>query len=130
MASAGARLARERRTIKAMIAIYCREHHHGRGLCDACATLDAYADKRLELCPYGAEKPTCLNCAVHCYRPKMRESIKDVMRYAGPRMMRRHPILAVRHLLDMRQPAPERPGRRQGRTPLSDQQAPAGKSGS
>ena len=114
-----------------MVAIYCRDHHRGRGgaLCEACATLDAYADKRLDLCPYGAEKPTCLNCPVHCYQPRMREDIKDVMRYAGPRMMKRHPVLAVRHLLDGRRQVPERPGRRTGRSPLSDQNAPAGTSG-
>ncbi len=127
MSTAGARLARERRTIKAMIAIYCHDHHHHRGgLCDACASLGAYADKRLDLCPYGPGKPTCVHCPVHCYQPRMRESVKDVMRYAGPRMMRYHPILAVRHLLDGRRPAPERPGRRARREPLSDQKAPAG----
>ena len=126
MSSAGARLARERRTIKAMIAIYCRDHHHrAHGLCDECATLGAYADRRLDLCPYGVGKPTCVNCPVHCYQPRMRESVKGVMRYAGPRMLKRHPILAVQHLLDGRRPAPDRPGRSARREPLSDQRAPA-----
>jgi hypothetical protein len=127
MASTGARLARERRTIKVMIALYCRDHHHhGGGLCEECATLDAYADRRLDLCPFGVDKPTCLNCTMHCYQPRMREHVKDVMRYAGPRMLKRHPVLAVRHLLDGRRPAPERPGRRARRDALSDQKAPAG----
>ena len=127
MASAGARLERERRTIEAMIGLYCRDHHHHRGgLCDDCATIGAYADRRLDLCPYGPHKPTCVSCPVHCYQPKMRERVKVVMRYAGPRMMKRHPILAVRHILDGRRPAPERPGRRAPREPLSDQKAPAG----
>lgn len=125
--SAGARLARERRTIKAMIALYCRDHHHHeRRLCDACAGLAAYADKRLDLCPYGPDKPTCFNCPVHCYQPRMRETVKDVMRYAGPRMMKRHPVLAVRHLLDGRRPIPPRPGRRGEREALSHRKAPAG----
>ncbi len=127
MSSPGARLARERRTIKVMIALYCRDHHHHeRGLCETCAGLAAYADRRLDLCPCGPDKPTCFNCPVHCYQPRMRETVKDVMRYAGPRMMKRHPILAVRHLLDGRRPAPERPGRRTHREALSDQRAPAG----
>jgi hypothetical protein len=30
----------------------------------------------------------------------MREKIKGVMRYAGPRMMYRHPVLAVLHVFD------------------------------
>jgi hypothetical protein len=126
MSSTGARLARERRTLKVMIALYCRDHHHGRGLCEECATLDAYADRRLDLCPYGADKPTCLNCTVHCYQPRMRERVREVMRYAGPRMLRRHPVLAVRHLLDGRRPVPERPGRRPRRDALSEQKARAG----
>jgi hypothetical protein len=29
----------------------------------------------------------------------MRENIRDVMHYSGPRMLRRHPFLAIRHLL-------------------------------
>jgi hypothetical protein len=32
------------------------------------------------------------------------------MRFAGPRMMYRHPWLSMRHLLDTRRPAPELPG--------------------
>jgi len=127
MTSSGARLARERRTLKVMLALYCRDHHHPeRGLCDECATLSAYAERRLDLCVYGGDKPTCLNCPMHCYQPRMRERVKDVMRYAGPRMLKRHPILAVRHLLDGRRPVPVRPGRRPHREALSDRQAPAG----
>jgi hypothetical protein len=125
----GARLDRERRTIAAMVRLYCRDHHHGAELCDACADLDAYASKRLDLCPYGPEKPTCVHCPVHCYQPRMRESIREVMRYAGPRMLARHPFLAVGHLLDGRRPAPERPGRSARREPLSDQKAPSGRGG-
>jgi hypothetical protein len=30
----------------------------------------------------------------------MRQQIKDVMRYAGPRMLYHHPILAIRHIWD------------------------------
>jgi hypothetical protein len=32
----------------------------------------------------------------------MRENIRKVMRYAGPRMIYHHPIMALRHLLDGR----------------------------
>jgi hypothetical protein len=100
------RLARERRTVAAMIAIYCRHHHGGRGLCAACAALDAYATQRLDRCVYGAAKPTCANCRIHCYRREMREAIRDVMAFAGPRMLARHPVLSVFHLLDGRRHAP------------------------
>jgi hypothetical protein len=38
--------------------------------------------------------------------------MKDVMRYAGPRMLWRHPLLAIRHLWIERQGAPPWPPRR------------------
>jgi len=37
---------------------------------------------------------------VHCYKAEMRDKIQTVMRYAGPRMMKHHPILAIFHLID------------------------------
>jgi len=102
------RLAREERTIAEMIAMYCRAHHGEEiarapsGLCPDCAGLMAYASLRLEKCRYGAEKPTCAKCATHCYKPAMRERVREVMRYSGPRMLKRHPVLAVAHLVDGR----------------------------
>ena len=66
-----------------------------------------YALCRVDRCPFGAEKPTCANCPIHCYRPERREKIQQIMRYAGPRMLLRHPILAIRHLLDNRRSIPD-----------------------
>jgi len=107
------RRERERQTIEAMIAIYCRDHHHPDGeLCDDCAALADYARQRLLKCPFADEKPTCVKCPIHCYKPACREQVREVMRYAGPRMLWRRPILAIRHLIDERKPTPERPQRR------------------
>ena len=101
MSAAARRLAREKRTLEAMIAIYCRDvHAAGRPLCAACEELRSYAEKRLARCPYQVDKPTCVNCPIHCYMPTMRARIKEVMRYAGPRLIFRHPILALMHLMD------------------------------
>lgn len=84
-----------------MIRIYCRRHHESeRGLCEACSALLRYAHRRLDSCPFQEDKPTCVNCSIHCYQPAMRETIRIVMRYAGPRMLVYHPILAIQHLLD------------------------------
>ena len=95
------RLRREERTVEAMIHLYCRGRHGSKGeLCDECSELLAYARLRLDKCPFGANKPTCQQCPVHCYQPGKREKIRQVMRYAGPRMMLRHPVLAVLHLID------------------------------
>lgn len=97
------RLARERKTVEAMIRIYCRGQHDTRGgLCADCQELLAYAEERLARCRFGADKPTCANCPVHCYKPALRERIRAVMRYAGPRMAYRHPILTLYHFLDGR----------------------------
>ncbi len=74
------------------------------GLCPACAALAEYSRRRVEQCRFGEDKPTCSHCPVHCFRPETRGQIKTVMRYSGPRMTLRHPYLAVRHLLDKRQP--------------------------
>lgn len=109
------RLERERRTVEAMIALFCRDvHRTDGGLCPQCAELAAYARKRLEECPFGADKPTCADCPIHCYQPAIREQIQQVMRYAGPRMLFKHPYLAVRHMLDGRRKAPKKPPRRAG----------------
>ena len=47
-------------------------------------------------------KTFCSNCKVHCYRPEMRQKIREVMRFAGPRMLFVHPVAAVRHLIESR----------------------------
>jgi hypothetical protein len=95
------RIAREKRTIEAMLAVYCRAHHAERhGLCAACNELMRYAVCRLDRCPFGAAKTSCAQCPIHCYSPTMRTRVKEVMRYAGPRMLWRHPLLALRHSLD------------------------------
>ena len=93
------RLAREFKTIKAMVQIYCR-NHHGRDLCDECRGLMDYAGLRLDRCRFGMEKPTCAKCPVHCYQRNRREQIRIVMRYAGPRMLWQHPLLSLQHWLD------------------------------
>lgn len=97
----GPRIARERRTVRAMIEIYCRGHH-GRlpSLCPQCQELWDYASRRLTLCRFGEDKPTCAKCPIHCYKPAMRDQIKAVMRYSGPRMLWRHPLLALLHSWD------------------------------
>lgn len=96
------RLARERVTMGKMVGIYCAAHHErpDGGLCAECRQFLDYAETRLHKCPYGEQKPTCANCPVHCYKPRQREHAKKIMRYAGPRMLLRHPILAIAHQLD------------------------------
>lgn len=104
------RMAREQKTVEAMIDLYCRDHHGSAGtLCDECTALRHYALSRLYKCPFQERKTTCAQCPVHCYKPAMREKIRVVMRYAGPRMLFRHPILAFFHLIDRLRREPTRP---------------------
>ena len=85
-----------------MVELYCEARHgHSRdGLCADCRQFLDYAEVRLEKCPYGLEKPTCANCPIHCYKPGPRARAKMIMRYSGPRMLFRHPYLALTHQLD------------------------------
>ena len=94
------RIQREQRTVEAMIRLYCQNHHGPGALCTDCDALRDYALKRLAACPFEALKPTCSKCQIHCYKPDMREKVTTVMRYAGPRMIRHHPLMALRHLWD------------------------------
>ena len=41
----------------------------------------------------------CRRHEVHCYKPEMKERIRTIMRWAGPRMIIYHPVAAIRHLL-------------------------------
>lgn len=91
---------REKETVSLMIAIYCRKKHSSKTLCPDCAALDAYARKRSDKCPFMETKTFCSNCKVHCYKPDMREKIREVMRFSGPRMIFHHPVMAICHVIE------------------------------
>jgi hypothetical protein len=96
-----ARRNREWNTVQTMIRCYCHgQHASGDGLCKECQELSDYASLRLNRCRFGEQKPTCAKCPVHCYERRRRDQIKQVMRYAGPRMIWQHPIQSLRHWLD------------------------------
>ncbi|MBI5403634.1 MAG: nitrous oxide-stimulated promoter family protein [Ignavibacteriae bacterium] len=94
------RIKLEQKTIYKMIRIYCfKVHKSSENLCEECRKLNDYAYERLQYCPFGDEKPVCSECEVHCYKSDMREKVKKVMRFSGPRMIFKHPYLAVMHIL-------------------------------
>ena len=108
MSPTGHRIRREKKTIEAMLRIYCAAlHEPGDVLCSECQELLAYAHQRLDVCPFQEAKPACNHCTVHCYSARMRERVKEVMRFAGPRMMFRHPLLSLFHLVDKFREVPE-----------------------
>lgn len=92
------RIEYEKKTVEKMIHLYCRLNKHNKPLCDDCRLLLEYAHARLDRCKFGNNKSTCRKCPVHCYKPDMRDRMRAVMRFSGPRMMLYHPIMAIKHL--------------------------------
>lgn len=92
---------REKQTVSLMIHLYCRKNHGTKnGLCAECYELEKYAMLRSDKCPFMESKTFCSNCKVHCYKPEMREKIRRVMRFSGPRMIMYHPVMAMRHVIE------------------------------
>ena len=95
----GTRIAEEKTVVEAMVRLYCKHHHAGGDLCADCQQLLAYAHLRLDRCKFGERKGTCRKCPVHCYRTDMAARMREVMRWAGPRMLLHHPVMTIKHLL-------------------------------
>lgn len=104
---------REKKMVSEMIALYCKKQHHTKisrkkggcltgELCPECRELAEYARTRSDRCPFMETKTFCSNCRVHCYKPEMREKIREVMRFSGPRMLFYHPVMALRHVIESR----------------------------
>jgi len=91
------RIASEKETVGKMIKLYCRLNHGHREMCLECTGLLQYAIERLEECRYGNLKTACVVCPTHCYRKDMREKVRKVMRFSGPRMLIYHPLDLLRY---------------------------------
>lgn len=90
---------KEKEMVSFMIELYCKKNHHPKGrLCAECAALERYAFDRSDHCPFMENKTFCANCSVHCYKPDMKEQIRTVMRFSGPRMILHRPRAALYHL--------------------------------
>lgn len=93
----------EQEVVQELIQLYCKRLHKVRtknqlGLCPHCQEVLTYAHSRVAACPFMETKSFCSNCKVHCYEPRMREEIRKVMRYAGPRMLFKRPIMVLHHM--------------------------------
>ncbi|MFO6484177.1 nitrous oxide-stimulated promoter family protein [Escherichia coli] len=94
----GKRISREKLTIKKIkinfIKRNARRRQRSRSITRRC--LFTRKSGWINVCS-AKKKPACKQCPVHCYQPAKREEMKQIMRWAGPRMLWRHPILTVRH---------------------------------
>ena len=95
------RIEREKQTVRKMIELYCRHRLNERTMPEEYLHLAEFACRRLDHCRYGESKKACKNCPTHCYAPKEREMIRQVMRWAGPRMIFLAPKEAIRHMLNI-----------------------------
>ena len=99
--SAESKREREKEVVSLMIRLYCKKQHGTKGgLCIACNELNEYAKLRSDKCPFMESKTFCSNCKVHCYKKDMREKIRQVMRFSGPRMIFHHPVMVIRHVIE------------------------------
>lgn len=91
-------LKQEQTTIAVMVSLYCKaKHGTHNGLCPDCQELLDYAQERVANCLFLPEKPVCGRCPVHCYQVPYRERVREVMRFAGPRLLFKNPVAVVRH---------------------------------
>lgn len=91
------KIAKEKSVISLMIKLYCRKKHGCKELCQDCCDLETYAHTRLNHCRYGDKKGFCTACPMQCYAKVQKEKVRQVMRFAGPRMLLYHPILLLKH---------------------------------
>ncbi len=95
------RIEIEKETIYKMVHIYCKGQRHGEILCNNCEKLIDYTNQRLDQCIFGENKTFCSKCTVHCFKPDMKISIKEVMKYSGPRMILHNPLMTIKHFLQL-----------------------------
>ncbi len=94
------RIKKEKQIVTVMVKLYCQKKEGNPKLCPSCQALLDYAYARLDRCPFGENKTTCQKCPIHCYKPAMRDKMREVMRFSGPRMLLYHPIAAIWHLFN------------------------------
>lgn len=92
-------IQKEKQVVESMIRLYCQKYENNQTLCPECAELIRYAHQRLDQCQYKERKGSCKRCTTHCYRPVMRNRIRIVMRFSGPRMLIYHPWTTIKHWL-------------------------------
>jgi len=101
------RIEREQRTVTALIRIHCHGRHHaGPELCAGCTDLQRYVAERMARCVLHDAKPTCATCKARCFAPPQQVRFRAILRYAGPQLFWRQPLLALWHHFDTRHTPP------------------------
>ena len=79
-----------------MIGIY---KHWKKHVCKECFALLDYACFELDYCKSGEKKPTYKKSSIYCYKPVIKEQMRETMLYAGPHMFSHYPIATIRHII-------------------------------
>ena len=95
------RTKRKISSVSIMVTMYCNAKHVKSGLCVPCSKLLDYSIEKINNCKSKVPAAKCSTCKTHCYSITMREQIKSVMRYSGPRMLLYHPVMFIRHTLSL-----------------------------
>ena len=109
-------LRRELKTLIRFVHVYCAGRHaaplepvrlkmvdveqlYGRRLrlCASCRKLLAHAIVKRIACPLDP-KPMCKKCPEHCYAPRYRAQIRELMKYSGRRLVLRGRLDYLIHL--------------------------------
>ena len=111
-------MSRDLRTLARFIEVYCHGKHQQTDaidthiklpggqpllsqpvtLCEECRKLLIHAVVKRTNCPMNP-KPACKHCPNHCYAPRYRQQIRDVMKYAGRKLLMRGRVDYLLHLL-------------------------------
>lgn len=94
------RKALEKEIFDKMTLIYCKDHHCS-SICTRCNEIILYAHRRIDLCKFGKNKSFCSKCLIHCFKTDIREDVKKIMRYSGPRIIFHHPLMAFKHMFSV-----------------------------
>jgi secreted Zn-dependent insulinase-like peptidase len=86
-----------------MVHIYCKSNHEiHEELCPECAELLEYAKTRLDKCPFQEKKRHLWQVFTALLQALNERQSEKVMRYADPRVLLHHPLLAMRNVIDGR----------------------------
>lgn len=113
METANREQKKDLRLIGKFVEVYCRGRHGDiprtrfqlpaglgrRDLCADCAAFMEYAVARRMKCPLEEEKPTCKRCRIHCYAPRQRELVREIMAYSGRKLILRGRLDYLWHYL-------------------------------
>ena len=57
--------------------------------------------RQIERCPHSFYKTFCHQCPTTCYKSEDLEHIEPIMKYAGRKIMMKHPLIGTRFVINL-----------------------------